>query len=171
MKKGKLLLALICCAISMSAVLTSCGEKKPTEDSTGSESIIDTDTEKDTDTGKDTDTEKDTDTGKDTDTEKDTDTDTDTDSDTTSDTESEKTKYTVIFDSNGGTTVEAQEIVEGGKVEKPTDPVKRPTDTEDYTFIGWFVGETEWNFTTDTVTENITLVAKYSVKYSTEQYE
>ena len=71
----------------------------------------------------------------------------------------ETIKYTVTFDSNYGSTVSNQEIVEGGKVAKPADPVK-----DDYVFKGWYVDSnrvTPWNFDTDIVTENITLYAKW----------
>ena len=68
-------------------------------------------------------------------------------------------KYTVTFESNGGSTVSNQEIVEDGKVAKPADPVK-----DDYVFKGWYVDSncvTPWNFDTDIVTGNITLYAKW----------
>ena len=43
-------------------------------------------------------------------------------------------------------------------VVKPTDPVKTG-----YTFIGWFVGNKQFDFTTP-ITEDITLVAKFEIK-------
>ena len=30
-----------------------------------------------------------------------------------------------------------------------------------YSFLGWYNGDVKWNFTTDTVTQNITLIAKW----------
>ena len=57
----------------------------------------------------------------------------------------------------------------GTKIEKPADPEKEEDEEYTYTFKGWFNGETEWNFETDVVTENVTLVAKFdSVKKETE---
>ena len=67
---------------------------------------------------------------------------------------------TVTFDSKGGSGVNSQTIAKDGKVEKPTDPTKTG-----YTFGGWYKNEacTEpWNFNTDTVTENLTLYAKWT---------
>ena len=57
----------------------------------------------------------------------------------------------------------------GTKIEKPADPEKEEDDEYTYTFKGWYNGETEWDFETDVVTENVTLVAKFdSVKKETE---
>ena len=68
----------------------------------------------------------------------------------------EVTKYTVTFDSNGGSTVESIEVENGKKITKPIDPTK-----EGYTFLGWFLGDEEWSFVGYVVTENMTLVAKW----------
>ena len=65
-------------------------------------------------------------------------------------------KATVTFDSNGGSTVETQEIKKGELATKPADPTK-----EGFKFIGWFNGEQQWNFDADKVNENITLTAKW----------
>ena len=43
----------------------------------------------------------------------------------------------------------------------PEAPEKRPTSKKEYTFEGWYLGDTLWNFETDVVTGDITLVAKY----------
>ena len=64
--------------------------------------------------------------------------------------------FTVAFDSNGGSEVEAQIIEEGLTVTKPQSPVK-----EGYTFKGWYYGNEEWSFVRDCVTENILLKAKW----------
>ena len=53
-------------------------------------------------------------------------------------------------------------VVEGGKVERPADPVKESSVEFDYTFEGWYLGETKWDFDNDTVTEDLTLTAKYT---------
>ncbi len=68
----------------------------------------------------------------------------------------EKTvEYTVTFNSNGGSAVTAQTIGNGGVATMPTDPTLR-----NYTFDGWYLGETEYDFSTP-VTADITLVAKW----------
>lgn len=57
---------------------------------------------------------------------------------------------------------EATEAEYGSLLEKPeTDPTKEPTVSTVYAFDGWYNGETKWNFGTDTVTGNVTLVAKF----------
>ncbi len=62
-----------------------------------------------------------------------------------------------------------EEIEYGAKLTKPADPVKAEDEEYTYTFKGWYNGETEWNFETDTVTGNVTLVAKFnSVRKETE---
>ena len=64
--------------------------------------------------------------------------------------------YTVTFDSDGGTPVENQQVAEGKKAKEPDITVKTG-----YAFAGWFVKTTEWNFLAYTVTENVTLKAKW----------
>ena len=57
---------------------------------------------------------------------------------------------------------EATEAEYGSLLEKPeTDPTKEPTVSTVYTFDGWYNGEAKWNFEADTVTGNVTLVAKF----------
>ena len=64
-----------------------------------------------------------------------------------------KAIYTVSFDVDGEVTTE--KVVDGMKVAKPDDPKK-----SGYTFIGWYLGEAEFNFDTP-VTGNITLKATW----------
>ena len=69
-------------------------------------------------------------------------------------------KYTVTFDSNGGSAVAPQEIEKGGKAAKPSDPSK-----DDNTFAGWYVEEslkTLWDFDAFLVTKAVTLYAKWT---------
>lgn len=63
-------------------------------------------------------------------------------------------RFTVTFDGEGAVTYK-----QGEKVEKPNDPTP-PADNME--FVGWFVGETEWNFETDVVTADVNLVAKWN---------
>ena len=67
-----------------------------------------------------------------------------------------KEKYTVTFDSDGGSEVESQEVSDGKKATEPDAPTKTG-----YTFGGWYVKSSEWNFLSYTVTENMTLKAKW----------
>ena len=70
----------------------------------------------------------------------------------------------VTFDSDGGSEVESQYAL-FGRVVEPDEPVK-----EGYTFNGWYLDDEIWNFITDTVSEDTTLIAswkldKYNVTY------
>ncbi len=67
----------------------------------------------------------------------------------------ETEEITVTFDSNGGSEVAPQVIEKGNLASLPEFPVK-----EGYTFIGWFLGETAWDFG-NPVEESITLVAQW----------
>lgn len=69
-----------------------------------------------------------------------------------------KKKYTVSFDSNGGSAVSSQTIVEGNKVAKPSDPIK-----EGYNFAGWTLNGSNYNFSSS-VNSNITLIANWNQK-------
>ena len=65
--------------------------------------------------------------------------------------------YTVTFDSDGGSDVASQQVEKGGLVLKPADPIK-----PDCVFIGWYYGNTPWNFETATITGEITLTARWN---------
>ena len=64
-------------------------------------------------------------------------------------------KYTVTFNSDGGTSILSQTIDYNGKVEKPIDPTK-----EGYTFKEWQLNGSLYSFDTP-VKDNITLTAVY----------
>ena len=49
----------------------------------------------------------------------------------------------------------------GTTIEKPADPEKAADAEYTYTFAGWFNGEEKWDFETDTVTDNVTLAARF----------
>ena len=66
-----------------------------------------------------------------------------------------KTTYTISFNSNGGSTVDSQNVLEGERVSKPTDPTKK-----DYSFVEWQLNGKGYDFNT-TVTKDITLVANW----------
>ena len=67
--------------------------------------------------------------------------------------------FTVTFDSEGGSAVPAQTVYRGRRAQEPTAPEKAG-----YTFAGWYNGDTAWTFGTDTVTADITLTAKWTLK-------
>ncbi len=67
-------------------------------------------------------------------------------------------QYTVSFDSDGGESVESIKVDENGKINEPTSPTKAG-----YTFMGWYCGETKWDFAESTVTSDTKLTAKWSV--------
>lgn len=64
-------------------------------------------------------------------------------------------KYSVKFNSNGGTTVKSQTVEKYKTAIKPSDPVRAG-----YTFAGWYNGDVLYNFSSR-VTQNITLTAKW----------
>ena len=64
-------------------------------------------------------------------------------------------KYTVSFDSAGGSAVAEQTVEHGNTVDKPADPTRAG-----YAFEGWYVGNTKYDFR-QPVTSNITLTAKW----------
>lgn len=75
----------------------------------------------------------------------------------------EEEKFTVTFNSDGGTTVPAQSVEKGKKATEPTAPTK-----EGYTFDGWYNGSTKYNFN-DAVTGNLTLTAHWTANASVDE--
>ena len=69
--------------------------------------------------------------------------------------------FTVTFVSNGGTEIAPQQIKQGEKAVKPTEPEKT-----NYVFVGWYNGETEWNFETMKVNGSVTLTAKWTAEFT-----
>jgi len=47
-------------------------------------------------------------------------------------------KHTVMFDTSGGTSFSNQEVYDGDKAINPGTPARVSTQTEQYTFIGWY---------------------------------
>ena len=67
--------------------------------------------------------------------------------------------FTVQFDTDGGTAVEAQRALHSEVLSEPQAPYK-----EGYRFTGWYKNREhtqKWDFTNDTVSESITLYAGY----------
>ena len=75
-----------------------------------------------------------------------------------------KAKYTVTFNSDGGSPVDAQVVEEGEKATKPSDPTKAETEKEIYSFEGWYAGEAAYDFD-QPVTSNLTLVAHWKITH------
>ena len=76
----------------------------------------------------------------------------------TTTTTTEAKKYTVKFDSNGGSKVSSKEVTSGSKVTKPSNPTRTG-----YKFGGWTLNNKAYDFNSK-VTSNITLVAKWTAK-------
>ena len=69
---------------------------------------------------------------------------------------------TVTYDSQGGSAITADILKVGEKITPPSAPIK-----QGYTFNGWYTEAeciTAWDFITRTVTENITLYAKWIIE-------
>ena len=75
-------------------------------------------------------------------------------------------KYTVTFDSYGGTPVPPAQEVEYGLT--ATEPATAPTKTG-YTFDGWYLGDEKYDFS-DAVEQNITLYANWEKNIYTVTY-
>ncbi|MDR5658819.1 leucine-rich repeat protein [Serpentinicella sp. ANB-PHB4] len=79
-------------------------------------------------------------------------------------------QYTITFDSNGGSTVDAIIADFNTTINQPNNPVK-----EGYNFDGWYKDSgftTPWNFESDQVpSEDITLYAKWQIKEYTVTFK
>ena len=78
----------------------------------------------------------------------------------------EEVTYTVIFDSGGGTEISPQEIKDGECAVEPSAPTKAIYVADggavtEYEFVGWYDGETQYDFTS-AVTEDVELTARYN---------
>lgn len=69
----------------------------------------------------------------------------------------EKSNFTVTFDTGVG--INEETVVEGTKVNKPSDPVR-----EGFLFNGWYINGEEFNFDTE-ISSNITIVANWTKLY------
>ena len=72
--------------------------------------------------------------------------------------------YTVTFQSEGGSEV-ASQIRANAPAAQPDNPTK-----EGHTFIGWYSGESEWDFETP-VTADLTLTAKWQINQYTITFD
>ena len=63
--------------------------------------------------------------------------------------------YSVTFDSDGGSEVNTQFVLEGGKTNEPISPIR-----DGYTFLGWYIGDRKFDFD-NMIYQNIKLEAKW----------
>ena len=64
-------------------------------------------------------------------------------------------KYTITFNSDGGSSVSSLEVEENGLVKRPSNPIR-----DGYTFVGWLSNGKNYDFNTP-VSGNLTLTAKW----------
>ncbi len=77
-----------------------------------------------------------------------------------SDGDSNSSTYNVLFNSNGGTAIESQEVVSGSSVTEPTAPAKTG-----FSFVQWCSDSkftTAWDFSQHTIISDTTLFAQWS---------
>lgn len=65
------------------------------------------------------------------------------------------TTYKITFNTDGGNIISNIEVEKGKTISKPADPTK-----EGYKFLGWYIGEEEYNFD-NKIDKNIELLAKW----------
>lgn len=70
--------------------------------------------------------------------------------------------FTVKFESDGGSAVNAVTVKSGEKIPEPKSPVKATLEKQ-YAFKGWYYQDKKWDFENDAVTENIVLTAKWEL--------
>lgn len=70
--------------------------------------------------------------------------------------------FTVKFESDGGSAVNAVTVKSGEKIPQPKSPVKATLEKQ-YAFKGWYYQDKKWDFENDVVTENIVLTAKWEL--------
>lgn len=78
----------------------------------------------------------------------------------------DKTKYEVTFNSNGGSPVDKQIVLESEYVVKPEDPTRLG-----YTFRDWTYNGTTWLFDIFTVSKNIGLFANWDINHYSIDYD
>ena len=71
--------------------------------------------------------------------------------------------YTVVFDTDGGTDIANQTVKSGEKAVKPKDPEKKRTESTIYKFVGWYIGENEYDFESE-INSDITITAKWDTE-------
>ena len=80
----------------------------------------------------------------------------------------EKVSYTVQFETNGGTNMEAVTVLNGKTLQKPDDPIR-----ENYIFVGWYKDSEytqPFTFSADIVTSDITIYARWVENTGAREY-
>lgn len=71
---------------------------------------------------------------------------------------SSERKYSVTFDGK-----DEQKVSYDSTITKPSSDPTKPSDAQyDYTFDGWYHGDTKWNFETDKVTSDVALTSRFT---------
>lgn len=78
----------------------------------------------------------------------------------------DKKKYEVTFNSNGGSQVSKQTVLENEYIVKPENPTRLG-----YNFKEWLYGGTTWLFDIFTVSKNITLTANWNIIHYSIDYD
>lgn len=78
----------------------------------------------------------------------------------------DKQKYEVTFNSNGGSQVPKQTVLENEYIVKPDNPTRLG-----YNFKEWLYGGTTWLFDIFTVSKNITLTANWNIIHYSIDYD
>lgn len=77
-----------------------------------------------------------------------------------------KVNYTVTFEANGGSAIEAQTVLNGKTVAKPADPTR-----EGFLFVGWYADsafKTPFAFGAQPIFDNVTVYARWSAATANE---
>ena len=70
---------------------------------------------------------------------------------------------TITFVNADGSQISKETIAYNALISAPaTTPTKAEDDENTYTFVGWYNGDTRWNFATDIPSGDITLIAKFN---------
>ena len=70
----------------------------------------------------------------------------------------------VAFDVDGSDSIIKSQVLNvGERISKPEDPNPKITAKGEYEFLGWYYHDKEWNFETDVVQQNMTLIAKWKL--------
>lgn len=75
--------------------------------------------------------------------------------------ETKMIQFKVTFETNGGSSIDTIEVVKNSLLMEPSNPIR-----ETYTFEGWYIDPeytTPWIFEVNTVTNDITLYAKWEI--------
>ncbi len=70
--------------------------------------------------------------------------------------------FTVKFESDGGSAINAVTVKSGEKIPEPKSPVKATLEKQ-YAFKGWYYQNKKWDFENDVATKNIVLTAKWEL--------